>query len=40
VSYGALGLALGYAVAYHVLVDVLPFDDAFITYRYVTNALA
>ena len=35
-----LGLALAYSVYYHARVEVLPFDDAYITYRYVTNFLA
>lgn len=34
------GLALVYCVYYHARVEVLPFDDAYITYRYVLNFLA
>lgn len=32
--------AVAYAVAYHLSVRVLPFDDAFISYRYVANLAA
>jgi len=34
------GLALAYSVYYHARVEILPFDDAYITYRYVANFLA
>ena len=32
-------LAIGYAVFFHFTVPVLPYDDAFITFRYANNAL-
>ena len=34
-----LVLSLGYSTYFHIAVDVLPFDDAFITYRYVDKVL-
>ncbi len=33
-------LSLAFSVVFHLLVDVLPFDDAFITFRYVDNIWA
>src|SRR5262249_54206071 len=38
--FAALLLACGWAVVYHLAVDVLPYDDAYITFRYADRLAA